>query len=163
LSKLAPICLRRGYPTAPDSIARPDRARCRVTGADQRPTYAVRERRAARRSLPDADVRLTQKATLLMRCSEMTRWANSGLMHCSAQRLYSIISSAMESTFREQQLDAESGLRSLLAWIVRWVDVYDDCARHLREIGRRIGRKTVGEIVLLRIVVEVCERKDDDR
>jgi hypothetical protein len=24
----APICLRRGYPTAPDPIARPDRARC---------------------------------------------------------------------------------------------------------------------------------------
>ena len=62
----APICLRRGYPTAPDSIARPDRARCRVTGTDQRPTYAVRERRAARRSLPDADVHLTQKAALLM-------------------------------------------------------------------------------------------------
>jgi hypothetical protein len=37
-------------------------ARCRVTGADQRPTYAVHERRAARRSLPDADVRSTHGA-----------------------------------------------------------------------------------------------------
>ena len=40
-------------------------ARCGVTGADQRPTDAVRERWAARRSLPNADARLTQKATLL--------------------------------------------------------------------------------------------------
>ena len=30
LSGLAPICLRRGYPTAPDSIARLDRARGRL-------------------------------------------------------------------------------------------------------------------------------------
>jgi hypothetical protein len=39
----------------------------------------------------------------------------------------------------------------------------DKRAGHLREIGRQIGRNAVGEIVLLRIVVEVREWQDDER
>ena len=39
----------------------------------------------------------------------------------------------------------------------------DERAGHSREVGRQIDRNAVGEIVLLRIVVEVREWQDDER